>query len=62
MKGLKGLPSEVVKPKVLGGFNDQNDEDMDSTKIRAATDWKPRHTLESGISKTVEWMMEKIAV
>ena len=62
MKGLKGLPSEVVKPKVLGGFNDQNDEDMDSTKIRAATDWTPKHTLESGISKTVEWMMEKVAV
>lgn len=30
---------------------------MDITKIRRELDWKPRHSLESGLLKTVEWYL-----
>ncbi len=34
---------------------------LDCSKIRAALDWAPRHTIEEGIRKTTEWWIENKA-
>jgi UDP-glucose 4-epimerase len=30
----------------------------DSTKLRAATGWAPRHTLTDGLKQTIEWFLD----
>jgi CDP-glucose 4,6-dehydratase len=40
-------------PEVLGEANDQHDEDLDSSRVRALG-WKPQYTLEDGIMETAD--------
>ena len=33
---------------------------IDSTKIRTELGWKPKHTLEDGLKKTLEWYLSHL--
>jgi len=44
-------------PIVLGQANDQHDEQMDSSRIKALG-WEPKYTLEQGLEKTITWFRE----
>lgn len=59
------LPSGVLKAvgKITGRTAEierlTSSLQVDSTKIRKMLDWRPSHTLDEGIGKTVQWYMEK---
>lgn len=46
---------------IEGVSNDQHHEQMDSTKIYRLG-WRPKHTLESGLRKTVGWFRDSMVI
>jgi CDP-glucose 4,6-dehydratase len=47
-----------IEPEYLGSGNPAGEIDrqyVDSTKLREATGWRPRVTLEEGLGRTLEW-------
>jgi CDP-glucose 4,6-dehydratase len=48
-----------LEPLILGNVTDGADEQLDCTKISQLTSWKPRHTLEEGLMRTVQGFAER---
>lgn len=48
-----------LKPFVVGKVTDGANEQLDCTKISQLTSWKPRHTLEEGLMRTVQGFVER---
>lgn len=53
------LMGSEIKPVVEGNGDDLADEGLDVSKLVDATGWKPRHTLEEGLRKTINGFKER---
>lgn len=53
---LQGMGREDLKPVIQGSAKAEiQDQYLDSAKARARLGWKPLHTLEAGLAKTLPW-------
>ena len=59
----KKLPKKETYAKQIRFVKDRAGHDrryaIDSTKLQKTLGWKPKHSFESGIAKTIEWYIKK---
>lgn len=54
VKSIIRLMNSPLEPVLQNQRNDQQDESLDSTKIRRFTGWYPRHSLTEGLQLTID--------
>ncbi len=59
VKTILNVMDSPLLPKVLGIPNDQHDECLDDSRIRTATGWEPKHSLEEALRLTVAGFKER---
>ena len=59
----KKMPKKETYAKQICFVKDRAGHDrryaIDSTKLQNTLGWKPKHSFESGIAKTIEWYIKK---